>query len=382
MITTIQELEKLYYGLEGDYINKSDDPVTSSTSGVFNAVFGKLVWSQLNQEANAFGLLPKVVWKNSGWRLITARAGSDADGGVSEGGAIPDSIKPTFVEVTNTLKTVAHSFEVTEKQQYLAKIDDDATSDLEVMRGIMGTKHKEAINQQLLADVEAQASGASGNYAGTSGFETMDRVISSDSEEDAFGGSHSGFYDIFGLDRDSATTYDSYVSHNSGTDRDITDALIRGVLTGVSENGGNTQVILTGHDTYSSIIALYSDQVRYGTIVQEGNAKVGVNGIQTDDGIGVGMRVATLYGIPLIQSKDVPQDTISRVFFLDTSDPEGYGEPRISLSIAKPTQYFESGIDAEGPFAVGKFTTKGLYRTMGEIKCPGIPFQGKLRDLK
>ena len=176
MINTIQELEKLYYGTEGDYITKADDPVTSSTSGVFNAVFGKLIWSQLNQEANAFGLLPKVVWKNSGWRLMTAKAGSDADGGVSEGGAIPDSIKPTFVEVTNTLKTVAHSFEVTEKQQYLAKIDDDATSDLEVMRGLMGTKHKEALNQQLLADVEAQASGGSADYSGTNNFETLDRL--------------------------------------------------------------------------------------------------------------------------------------------------------------------------------------------------------------
>ena len=379
MIKTIQELEELYYG--GEYIQKSDDPLLTSTTGVYNAVFGKLVWSLVNQEANVFGLLPKTVWKRSGWRLLTARAGSSADGGVAESGTLPESIKPTFVEVTNTLKAVAHTFEVSEKQSYLSSVEDDAFGELEDMRRIMGIKHKEAMNQQLLADVEAQASGGSGDYTGTDGFETLDRVIASDSEEDAFGGTHNNYYDIFGLDRDSTSTYDAYVDHNSGTDRSLTDELIRTAIWGVKENGGNTTVIVTGHDTYRTAIGLYDTNVRY-NVVGEATVSFGVNGIQTENGINVGITLASIYGIPVIESKDVPKDTISRMYFLDTSDPEGYGEPRLQLSIAKPTQYFEAGVESGTPFAVNKLTTKGLYRTMGEIKCTTLQAQGKIRDLQ
>ena len=108
----------------------------------------------------------------------------------------------------------------------------------------MGTKHKEAMNQQLLRDVQTQT-GAGGVYAGITGFETIDRVIASDSEEDANGGAGSAYYDIFGLDRDSATTFDANVSHNSGTDRALSDSLIRTMIYDIKEDGGNTTVINT-----------------------------------------------------------------------------------------------------------------------------------------
>lgn len=380
-INTIQELEALYYGASTDgSIQKADAPVLSSTTGVFNTVFGQFVWATFNQEANTIGILPKTVWDKSGWRLQTSRAGTTADGGVAEGGTIPDTIKPNFLEVENDLKTNAHTFEVSEHQEYFVGHEDDATSDLAHMREVMGTKHKEAMNQQLLTDVSADAAGAGANYTGRNGFETLDRVISSDSEEDAFGGTYTGFFDIFGLDRDSATTFDSTVNHNSGTDRNLSDSLIRTVIYDVKEDGGNTTVINTGFDTARTAIALYSDQVRY-NVVGEATAQFGVNGIQTEAGIDVGIRIATIYQIPMIESKDMIKDTISRMFFLDTSDPEGSGKPRLSLDISHPTQYFQAGIDDGTPFTIDKFTTKGMYRTNGEIRCTYLAGQGKLRDL-
>ena len=179
-ITTIQELEAFYYGEGIGMINKTDAPVLSSTTGVFNAVFGQMVWATFNQEANTVGVIPKTVWDKSGWRLQTARAGSTADGGVAQGGAVPDTIKPTFQEVTNTLKTNAHTFEVSEHQEYFSQHEDDATADLAHMREVMGVKHREAMNQLLLADASAEAAAASADYTGKVGFETIDRVISSD----------------------------------------------------------------------------------------------------------------------------------------------------------------------------------------------------------
>lgn len=379
-INSIQELEDRYYGSGISEIMKTDAPVLTSTTGVYNAVYGKLVWSLFNQEANVLGLLPKSVYKKSGWRLMTARAGTTADGGVAEDGAIPDTVKPTFVEVTNTLKTVAHSFDVSETQAYLASVEDDAIGEVEYMRQIIGTKHKEAMNQMLLADASAEAAASTGNYAGKDGFETLDRVISSDSEEDAFGGSNTSYFDIFGLDRDSATNYDSYVSHNSGTDRAISDSILRDAFFSIAEDGGQTTALVTGHDTYKNIIALYADQVRY-NVLGETKAKFSVNGIETDNGLEAGMRISSVYGNPIITAKDVTKDTGSRIYLLDTSDPEGFGEARLQLSIAKPTQYFETGIGQDDPFAINKFNTEGVYRTLGEVKCTTLQAQGKIRDL-
>ena len=356
----IHELEEYYYGNE--FIEKVDAPVLTTTTGVFNTIFGKFLWSIFNQEANLFGLLPKEPWEKSGWRLQTAQAGTTADGGIAEGGTIPDTIKGTFLEVTNTLKTVAHTFEVSEHQEYLVD-KDDATSDLEVMRELMAQKHKQAMNQELITDVSADAAAATANYAGRDGFETIDRVISTDSEEDAFGGTYTSFFDIFGLDRDTGTTHDAIVDHNSGTDRNLSDELIRTSIYDAKEAGAQTTVIVTGYDTLRTAIALYSDQVRY-NVINEATVSVGVNGIQTEDGINTGIRI-----------------TISRMFFLDTSDPEGSGEARLLLSIAKPTQYFQAGVDDNTPFIIDKFTTKGLFRTMGEIKSTRIDVQAKLRDL-
>lgn len=380
-IKTIQELEAFYYGASATSdINKADAPVLSTTAGVYNTVFGRFVWATFNQEANTVGIIPKTVWDRSGWRLQTSRAGTAADGGVAEGGAIPETIKPTFLEVTNTLKTNAHTFEVSEHQEYFVQHEDDATSDLEHMREIMGTKHREAMNQQLLADVSAEAAAASANYTGTVDFETIDRVISSDAEEDAYGGTYTGFFDIFGLDRDSSTTFDSNVSLDASADRALSDSLIRTMVYDIKEDGGNTTVINTGYDTARTAIALYSDQVRY-NVLGEAKVQVGVNGIQTENGIDVGIRISTIYQIPLIESKDVAKDTISRMYFMDTSDPEGSGKPRLSLDVSHPTQYYQAGINDNTPFIIDKFTTKGMYRTNGEIRCTYLAGQGKIRDL-
>ena len=55
-IQTIDELEAIYYGYNRNLLRKADAPVTTSTQGVFNAIFGAYAWAQLNLEANAFGI--------------------------------------------------------------------------------------------------------------------------------------------------------------------------------------------------------------------------------------------------------------------------------------------------------------------------------------
>jgi len=77
---TVEEMEAYYYGFGVGAIAKADAPVLTTTQGIYQAIFGKKVWSQLNQEANVFGILPKKPWDQSGWRVITARAAASGGG--------------------------------------------------------------------------------------------------------------------------------------------------------------------------------------------------------------------------------------------------------------------------------------------------------------
>ena len=85
-IRTIEDMERMYYGAgagqnawaySGTDLLKADSPLMSSTTGTYQAIFGRKVWSQLNQEFNAFSILPKKPWEKSGWRVVTAKP-SDA----------------------------------------------------------------------------------------------------------------------------------------------------------------------------------------------------------------------------------------------------------------------------------------------------------------
>jgi hypothetical protein len=403
-IKTIDELEALYYGYNRNLIRKADAPVVTSTTGVFNAVFGAYAWAQLNLEANAFGILPKVPWDKSGWRAITAKpslaAGSgnhDTLGGTVEGGNIADTVKPTLQEIEIKPKTAQLPFSASEVMEWLATHSkDDIWGGLGSLRLYMAVQHKEFLNRMLLADVESEAAGSSGDHTGHFSFETLDRIISSDAEEDALGGSHNGYYDCWAgsaaIDRDSSTTFDSTVESASGTigtNGVLTDDTLRTFLRKIRIAAGkDPNVFLGSHEVYSEIQGLYMPSVRIPNPYGEQLVQVDVNGIQTFKGTGVGIHVDSIYGIPFIPSKDAPSNAsdsseIGRLFALDTSDAEGYGYPRIGIQIAIPTEYYEATRRTPAyPFVNNAFVEKGVYRTMGETVCRHFKSQGKIRDIK
>ena len=394
IIQTIEDMERLYYTPEGQpflqpddlqspFIAKVDAPILTTTTGVYNAIYGVQAWVQLNMEANTFGVLPKLPWTRSGWRAITLRAGTSGGGGVAEGGALPDSIEPTFAEISTKPKTVARVFENSEVQEFLATSRaDDAAAAMADLRTYFGVQIKEDINVQLNTQNGTLAS---------NNIESVDRICASYDEinecTDSTGAGYStDDLDIYGLDRDTQDAWhDAYVNDNNSTVRSLTDSVLQSLVQNTLTNGANPdgQFFQSGYDTWSVINQLYDAQVRY-NIIGTQNVQVGVNGIKTLAGKGVGLNVATLYDKPFIVSKDTVQDTggISRVYLLDVSNPEGFDYPRLFLKIAKPTQYFEAGINQGTPFTIDKFTTKGMYRIMGELICTFFKAQGKCRDLK
>ena len=385
-VRTITDMERYYYGAgnamgysySGSELLKADSPMLSTTAGTYQAIYGRKVWSQLNQEFNAFSILPKKPWDRSGWRVITAKPNGGAlHGGVAENATLPDTVRPTFQHVAAKPKTIAHTFDMSETAIFLADRDDGLGDIRAVLKEEMGKHHAEMVNKMLLVDSETVA----GNN-----FESLDRITGNDGgssggltsmETGASAGTdHCGAndLDIYSIDRSANSWSNAEVNcgadRASGSRRTFSLDHLDTIFQQIWERGGNPKVILTGYDTLMRLQQLLQAQQRF---MEEKRVTPTYNGVKGVPGIEAGFIVATYNGVPIIPSKDVEKDGISRVYFLDTD--------YLYFSTAIPTQYFESGIETGDPFAINRLGQEGLYRTMGEVWTTFFRAQGSIRDL-
>ena len=386
-VRTVSDMERYYYGAgnsmgytyTGSELLKSDSPMLSTTAGTYQAIYGRKVWSQLNQEFNAFSVLPKKPWERSGWRVITDKPNAGVvHGGIAENGTLPETVKPVFQHVAAKPKTIAHSFDVSEVAVFLADKDDGMGDMRSVLKEEMGKHHAEMVNKMLLVDSEETA----GNN-----FESLDRITGNDGSTGGGltsmqtggtpGTDHCGAadLDIYSIDR-SANAW-SNAEVNCGADRaagsrrtlslDHLDTIFQQVW----ERGGNPKCILTGYDTLMRLQQLLQAQQRF---MEEKRVTPTYNGVKGVPGIEAGFIVATYNGVPIIPTKDMTKDGLSRMYLLDTD--------YLYFSTAIPTQYFESGIETGDPFAINRLGQEGLYRTMGEVWTTFFGAQASIRDLK
>jgi hypothetical protein len=360
-IRTITDMERYFYGAgnamgysySGSELLKADAPMLSTTAGIYQAIYGRKVWSQLNQEFNAFSILPKRPWERSGWRVITERPSFAVGGGLAENATLPDTTKPTFQHIAAKPKTVAHTFDMSETAMFLADKDDGLGDIRSVLKEEMGKHHAEHINRMLTQD-KATAAG--------NDFESLDRVTTGDT---------AATNDIYSIDRSANSWSLAEHSENSGTDRVLSLDHLDEIFRLTWERGGNPKVILTGYDTLMRLQQLLQSQQRF---MEEKRVTPTYNGVKGVPGIEAGFIVATYNGVPIIPSKDVPKDTLSRMYFLDTD--------YLYFSTAIPTQYFESGIETGDPFAINRLGQEGMYRTMGELWTTFFGGHASIRDLK
>ena len=382
-IRTIEDMERLYYGAgagtnawaySGTDLLKADSPLMSSTSGTYQAIFGRKVWSQLNQEFNAFSILPKKPWEKSGWRVVTGKP--DDAVGLPENGTLPESTKPTFEEVATKPKTVASKFDLSETAMFLADKDDGLGDARAVIKMEMSKSHAESINKMLLKDFGDNAS-AGGGLAGN-GFESLDRATSSSlTETTAFAEvDNLSAHNMYSITRNSSTTrnwFDANVNAgSSGSERPLTLNILDSMFREVWERGGQPKVILTGYDTIEKIQQLLQPQQRF---TEMKRVTPSVNGVQGIPGMQGGFVVATYNGVPIIPAKDVhnPSGGLSRIYMLDTD--------YMYFCTAKPTLYHESGIETGDPFGINRLGQVGLFHTMGELWQLFYGAHGKIRDL-
>jgi hypothetical protein len=382
---TAEDIDMFYTGaaqhpfmLHGDLLELTKTAGTTATSvtGVLNKVYGALIWAQLNQEANVFGMLPKSTWIRSGWRVKTAMGTSvDTDLSLSETSALPNSVYPTLELVSMTPKIQVLPFDVTDVVEALSSVSaDDIWGAAHQIRAEIGTEFVKLLNQQLTHIVAETNQSATGDTRGNS-FETIDRIVSKTSEV----GFSTSYEKVYGIDKTSKPWANAYVD-DASAGRDLTDGLVRKLLMNTRKRGANTNVLLTGYDTYASLLGMYMSFVRYRPM-SETKAQFGVGGVQSANGLETGINIASLYDIPLVQSVDVgvsSQGTIANIYALDTTDPEGYGYPRLGLSILRPSEYFET----RDYVLLNKFVVRGVYRMVGELTGRFLFGQGKLRDIK
>ena len=376
-VRTIQDMERYYYGgtaltgytySSGDIL-KADAPLLSTTAGTYQAIYGRKVWSQLNQEFNAFSILPKKPWERSGWRIITAKPDFDVGGGLAENATLPETTKPDFLHVAAKPKTIGHSFDLSEVSMFLSDKDDGLGDVRQVLKEEMGKHHADHINRMLLVDVETTA----GND-----FESLDRLTTDPDSMTTGNGyvSHSTDHDLYSITRDGSSDFHSAevdVSGTANTNRNLSLNQLDGLFQQIWVRGGNPKVMLTGYDTLMRVQQLLQSQQRF---MESKRVTPTYNGVKGVPGLEAGFIVATYNGVPLIPSKDVVTDTsgISRIYYFDTD--------YLWFQTAIPTQYFESGIETGDPFAINRLGQEGLYRTMGEVWDSFFGAGGSIRDLK
>jgi len=374
-VRTITDMERYYYGAgnamgysySGSELLKADSPMLSTTAGTYQAIYGRKVWSQLNQEFNAFSILPKRPWDRSGWRVITEKPNAGViHGGVAENAILPDTVKPTFQHIAAKPKTIAHTFDMSETAIFLADRDDGLGDIRAVLKEEMGKHHAEMVNKMLVDDVD--------DLAGNN-FESLDRITASHT---AMGGgtthvSADTDMDIYSITRSSNSWSNAEVNCDSnGDDRTLSLDQLDTLFQQIWERGGNPKVMLTGYDTLMRLQQLLQSQQRF---MEEKRVTPTYNGVKGVPGMEAGFIVATYNGVPIIPTKDMPDDgNLSKIYYLDTD--------YLYFSTAIPTQYFESGIETGDPFAINRLGQEGLYRTMGEVWTTFFGAQGSIRDLK
>jgi len=389
----------------------------SSIADLYNVVYGQKVWSMLNQEANALAMLAKRPYTSSGWRILKNRAAGGNDnaftlaagavgaddpradrlGGVQENQTIGSgdllAITPEYTKLWTSPKTVAHLFEFSELALEMAKIDDGVGDIRALIREDMGKHHAEVQNVMLLMPLERYDENTTRDNLGR-GYTSLTKVVSSYGEmtemrDNSMLATSSGtipttMTNLFGTTRTSSTGFmdaevDFGVGYGALEARVLTLTIINDMLRKLREAGGSPKVILTGYDTIQHLGDLLQAQERFLDRKEVIPTHNGVRGVKGSE---VGFRVATYYDIPIIPCKDMPKtgshatatEKLSDLLILDTD--------HLWLSVMKPTQYFEDGIDHGNPFGVNKLGNQAMYRTVAETGCSFFKGQGKITNLK
>lgn len=374
-----------------DRFVKDDAPFASNATAAWNVVYGALVNVWTNMEVPTYAALAKQPWTKSGIRVKTADS-STLVSGMGETDALPASTNPTYALMKFGLKQMVTRADWTSKMQRLSASGDDCIPTPDQLLKDKTEEHIKGLTTLgILVNAETAAAAATANNTGTELFESLDRIISCNAEENDLGGTHTGLYnpwaDIATIDRDSGTTYDSVVVHGDGTmcyqtgnpdfttdatlTLDAKDTLLEQCLTnGLKKENA---MWMTGWDTYFRLKKLYDVKER---IMNPVEVSYSVNGVSTQTGADVGFSIASMDDIPLIVDPNCPSDTISKLYLIDRSN--------VYLQLATPTVNIDLGYPAFSTITslAQRLGYAKILLTEGELCASRLNTSGKLCALK
>lgn len=368
-IQTIDDvLNKLYTPVypAGSDLAKVDAPVLTDTAGVLNTIFGAMVYSQFNLEANAFGLLEHRPYQG-GIRVKSARATTVASGGVPDHGTIPETVKPTYTPVTITKKTIAHAINWSALLEVSAPYYDSIRVP-EQFKMDMILEHIKCLNEQVLTNVTT--------LPGDS-IESLDRAFSSYSEVTNCADVDAGDANIYGIDRDTALGWsDSQTLHNNNVDRVFHVGYLEDMIDAVKPAHYATfdpkdYYYLTGYDTGRRISQELDNQQRF---IETTSQVFNLNGVASSEpGFSVVRKVASFDNIPIYETADMVADGISRVYLINKNHAWwGSLLPTVALDYGLLSRSDPSGLDVLGD--------ETLILTMGEFIVDNFSVHSKGRD--
>jgi hypothetical protein len=410
---------------------KTDDPLLSSTTGVFTNTFGSKVWDTLNNKITTYNLIRHVPYgPDVGWRLRTARGASSAP--VGENAAIPDSDKQTRAEIYSLPRYVVSHGEVTLQAQFLATTKDGIGNAIADEHEFAELDHAKEINQEILLSSCVECDTAVSNttislYTGGGGEFRVGDVIAVVDDDSINTGTISAIstdtlttdttatgdqyavvcvhsragitslddivhkkiaaagttdmshgvgwpdVDVHSVDRSAGTTADcASLQVNTGTVRELTLDLVDACIRAIRENGGEPDLIVTGYDMVDKLAQQLRMQNRY---MGAGTFQVKQAGEETLQGHQVGFDVATYRGIPVFPDADVFKLNVdgvekgSNVYVLDTNFLE--------IAVAVKTTYQER----DDFITAAKLNYDFLLYTGLELRCYNYNKQAKITDL-
>ena len=431
-----QSQQGLYNSVFGnDMLKKQSYFTVDTATGVFNATYGRKVWQALNNQTRFFNAIPRTVWGNTaGWRVRTDR-GSGRSRPVTETGSLPTVDVSNIETISSLPRTVATTFGASVKSVFTSGLEGGVGDVLAMESENATLDHVKEINEELLAssamitsagatttftvpasmaknfkvgdavaqyDVSATghdrqsgsvissvnestgvvtvASGttfADGDIAyiySRAGLTSLDDIVMRDGAEVGNQTSRVRAYDLTINTRTAGGwSAAASASYNGGTGRALSLTLIDTAIQKISENGGNPNLILLGHDQYFNLERLLNSNQRY---MGQEEVVVGIGSERTFPGTRTGLVLATYQGIPILPDADVAKsvstsDAVlgSNVYVLDTN--------ALEVAVAQPTSYTEN----RDYFASNSLVVRGLIYTMAELRCKNMAVQAKVADL-
>jgi hypothetical protein len=359
-----------HYGGVQSLLEAAD--LKTDTAGVLNKVFGgDFVWAQFNARAQIADSIPSTQRSKGspyGWRAWTS-LGSSGLGGQAEG-TVPAAVIGGFVEVAPTIKEHSTQMRVSLLQQNLVGIDD-AYGSLVQLQMQLATEHARERERATTKDIDT--------LQGTNTL-SIDTLTASSANQAAIGWT-AGDEDVYGIDR-SAQTWANAQQDAAAVARTLTKKLLKDRIRAIRNAGGSPTYIATGHDTMMALSTLYEAAGRVNIAVANQTGKVG--GADVLPGVAVTQLINDVEGLPVVASDLAHADAneISRMYFLDVTNPDAADKPRLGWDIVGPTRVYAAGATAgPAPQAIGFVGDSLLATTQYELGCRFMAAQGQLRDL-